>query len=218
MTAPPRDSRSRQTACQARPVQRRSRPSASAGLAWRQRACEVLAATVLHNLEELLTLRTALSRPPLARLLQLRGVDPQRVWHAFLLLNGVVSGVATGAVLLGNRHGRPEAAGVVAATMLVNVAVPHVPAALLVRGYTPGLVTAVTVVLPVTSRYLLQAHGDGLLPRRDLVRCLGTGLVLVVLGVPSGLGAADRLLARGTRLGPTSPRPSRSWVARRRRT
>jgi hypothetical protein len=38
-----------------------------------------------------------------------------------------------------------------AATMLLNVLVPHVPATLLFRGYTPGVVTAVLLNLPVMS-------------------------------------------------------------------
>ena len=77
--------------------------------------------------------------------------------------------------------------------MLVNVLVPHVPAAVRVRGYAPGLVTAVTLVLPATGRYLLQSHRQGLLSRRELRRCCQGGLGLVVVGVPVGLITADRL-------------------------
>lgn len=38
--------------------------------------------------------------------------------------------------------------------MLVNVVVPHVPAALFAGGYAPGVVTAVLVSLPVSLLYL----------------------------------------------------------------
>jgi hypothetical protein len=163
------------------------------GPAWAHQARQVLAVTLLHNAEELLTVRAALSRPPLAPLLDRWGVSPQRAWSAFRTLNWAVSVAATAAVTVGVRRGRPAVPGVVAATMLVNVLVPHVPAAVRARGYAPGLVTAVTLVLPATGRYLLQSHRQGLLSQRELRRCLQAGLGLVVLGVPVGLIAADRL-------------------------
>ena len=105
-----------------------------------------------------------------------------------------MSGAASVAVILGARHDRPALPGVVAATMLVNVAVPHVPAAVRAGGYAPGAVSADTLVLPVTGRYLVQSHRQGLLSGRELRRCLLAGLGLVVLGIPVGLVAADRLI------------------------
>jgi len=59
------------------------------------------------------------------------------------------------------RHGRESMwsylwfGGVVA--MLMNVLVPHVPATLLFRAYTPGVVTAVLINLPVMSYLTLRA-------------------------------------------------------------
>ena len=47
-----------------------------------------------------------------------------------------------------------------AAAMLINVFVPHVPATVILRGYTPGVVTAVLVSLPVMSILLFQAVRD----------------------------------------------------------
>ena len=41
--------------------------------------------------------------------------------------------------------------------MLVNVFVPHVPAAIAFREYTPGVVTAVLINLPVMSMLVVQA-------------------------------------------------------------
>ena len=165
----------------------------AAGPAWRRRAWQVLAVTVLHNLEELCTVRAALAQRPAATLLARWDVTPDRAWSAFRLLNWSVSGAATAAVVVGVRHGRPELPGITAATMLVNVAAPHIPAAVHARGYAPGVITAVTLVLPLTSNYLLQAHRQGVLTRPDLVRCLQAGLALVALGVPIGLISADRL-------------------------
>lgn len=152
--------------------------------------------TVLHNVEELFTVRTALAEPPLAPVLTGWGVTAGRAWSAFRALNWAVTAAATAAVVVGVRQRRPALPGITAAAMLVNVAVPHVPAAVRAGGYTPGVVTAVTLVLPVTSQYLLQSHRQGVLSRRQLSRCLQVGLALVVLGVPVGLVCADRLVRR----------------------
>lgn len=47
-----------------------------------------------------------------------------------------------------------------AAAMLLNVAVPHVPLAAWFAGYTPGLLTAVTLNLPCMSFLLVRALGE----------------------------------------------------------
>lgn len=44
-----------------------------------------------------------------------------------------------------------------AATMLINVFVPHLPATLLFRHYTPGVVTAVLINLPLNTLLLYKA-------------------------------------------------------------
>ena len=49
--------------------------------------------------------------------------------------------------------------GVLAVAMVVNVVVPHVPAAVLTGGYVPGVVSAVLVNLPVAASYLRRARG-----------------------------------------------------------
>jgi hypothetical protein len=46
------------------------------------------------------------------------------------------------------------------AAMLINVFVPHIPATLISRSYTPGVVTAVLINLPVMSILLLLAVRD----------------------------------------------------------
>ena len=164
------------------------------GPVWRRQAWQVVAVTVLHNLEELLTVRAALAQPPLADFLAGCGCSSDRAWSAFRLLNWAVSGAAAAAAVVGVRQRRPALPAITAATMLVNVVVPHVPAAVRAGGYAPGVVTAVTLVLPVTSRHLMQSYRQGLLSRRELGQCLQVGLALVVLGVPIGLVCADALV------------------------
>lgn len=46
-------------------------------------------------------------------------------------------------------------------TVLVNVLVPHVPAAIIFRGYAPGVVTAVAINLPLMSCLAIRAIRDG---------------------------------------------------------
>ncbi|MBL8236782.1 MAG: HXXEE domain-containing protein [Bryobacterales bacterium] len=69
-----------------------------------------------------------------------------------------------------------------AAAMLINVFVPHIPAALRFAAYTPGLLTAVFVNLPVMSLLLYLAWRDGFVHPR---RALAFGVA-----VPIGIAAA----------------------------
>ncbi len=182
---------------------------------WQRQALHVLAVTVVHDVEELLAVRAALARPPAAAVLARWGVAPDRAWSAFRLLNWSVSGAAAVSVGVGVRHHRPALPAVAAAALLANVVLPHVPAAVRARGYAPGVVTSVGLVLPVTSRFLLQVRREGLLTRAELARCLQAGLALVVLGLPVGLLAADRAVLaaaagrRSLRPGPADRPPPR---------
>ncbi len=45
-------------------------------------------------------------------------------------------------------------------TMLLNVLVPHIPAALYFRAYTPGVLTAIVILLPVMSLLLYRSVAD----------------------------------------------------------
>jgi hypothetical protein len=74
--------------------------------------------------------------------------------------------------------------GIVA--VLVNVFVPHVPATLLFRSYTPGVVTAVLINLPVMSYLASRAV------REQWVS--GGRAVAFGLGVPLALGGSILLL------------------------
>jgi hypothetical protein len=85
---------------------------------------------------------------------------PRSVW-AYLLFGGIVA-------------------------MLVNVFVPHVPATLLFRSYTPGVVTAVLANLPVMSYLALRAVREQWVSGGRAAAC--------GVGVPVGLGGAIFLL------------------------
>ena len=66
--------------------------------------------------------------------------------------------------------------------MLANVFVPHVPAAIVFRGYVPGVVTAVLINLPVMSILLLCLLREGWV-RGWRVAIFGIGVPLMLGGV-----------------------------------
>jgi ABC-type uncharacterized transport system permease subunit len=66
--------------------------------------------------------------------------------------------------------------------MLVNVVVPHIPAAVIFRGYAPGVVTAVLLNLPVLTLLSVRAIKDGYVTGRKAVA--------FAVGVPFGIVAA----------------------------
>lgn len=66
--------------------------------------------------------------------------------------------------------------------MLVNVAVPHVIATVIFRGYTPGVVTAVIVNLPVTTALLTRVFEERIIPTRTVAT--------LVFGIPPAIAVA----------------------------
>ncbi len=66
--------------------------------------------------------------------------------------------------------------------MLANVFVPHLPAAIVFRGYAPGVVTAVFINLPVMSLLAVRMVRDGWVHGWK-VTVFGVGVPLVLGGV-----------------------------------
>ena len=66
-------------------------------------------------------------------------------------------------------------------TMLVNVFVPHVPAAILFRGYAPGVVTAAFINLPLSSWLVLRAVRERWVVGWKAV-AFGAGIPIVIGG------------------------------------
>jgi len=65
--------------------------------------------------------------------------------------------------------------------MLANVFVPHVPAAIVFRGYAPGVVTAVLINLPVMSLLTIRMLREGWV-RGWKAAAFGIGVPLVLGG------------------------------------
>ena len=71
-----------------------------------------------------------------------------------------------------------------AVTLLLNVFIPHVPAAVALGGYSPGVITAVLVNLPFSICFLERSMHEGVVSRRGIVILMGIGLLILGLVIP----------------------------------
>ncbi|MEV5748078.1 HXXEE domain-containing protein [Actinoallomurus sp. NPDC052308] len=83
-----------------------------------------------------------------------------------------------------------------AGVMLLNVALPHVPAAVAARGYAPGLVTAVGLNLPIGLAVLRGAVREGAVTRRGLRRTVPVALGVLACA-PLAVAAARAATSAG---------------------
>ena len=123
-------------------------------------ATVLLSAFLLHNMEEALTFGAyRASTQTLIRELTFRNWSVPTVDSFFVAL-AVVSLAATlsmiWAILRPTRRSALIFVRGLAWIMLLNVALPHVPAAIFLGGYAPGLVTAVFVNLPIACLALIR--------------------------------------------------------------
>lgn len=117
----------------------------------------LLAAVCAHNGEEALTY--AHFRPRAEALMaKLGGHDVVLlVASTFYLMLAAVTLAAAIALASADRlplHRRALPGIVIAGILLANVVIPHVPAAILLGGYAPGVVTALLVNLPLAITLL----------------------------------------------------------------
>jgi hypothetical protein len=101
-----------------------------------------------------------------------------------------VTGAAFAVTYLSTRRGQQSLwsyllfGGIVA--MLANVFIPHIPASIIFRVYTPGVVTATLINLPLMSLLAVRALSEGWVSGRKAA--------LFAIAVPAGLGAAISIL------------------------
>lgn len=112
----------------------------------------LLAAVCAHNAEEALTY--AAIRPGVEALVAsvTGGAADLPAPSTFYLMLAVVTLAAVASLCLADRlppQRRALPRIVIAGILLANVAIPHVPAAILLGGYAPGVITAVLVNLPL---------------------------------------------------------------------
>ncbi|MEV0403412.1 HXXEE domain-containing protein [Actinoallomurus sp. NPDC050550] len=163
---------------------------------WKRWSWALAGAFALHNTEEALTMRRF---PSLAGWLDQAGRLDQGALNGLM---AAISGLGVVAVAVGTT-GRPAAwkpylpAGM-AGVMLLNVALPHVPAAVAARGYAPGLVTALGLNLPIGAAVLRSAVREGAISRRGLRRTMPVALGVLACA-PLAVAAARAVSVGGRR-------------------
>lgn len=118
-------------------------------------------AVLVHNTEEALTYASTRSEAtdlvqrvwPAA---QLPGAEAFQV--AALLLTAGVGALLAWAARTHRERPAGLAQEVVAAVLLANVFIPHLPAAILLGGYAPGVITALAFNLPLSVWILRKAR------------------------------------------------------------
>jgi len=133
-------------------------------------------AVTLHNLEEAIWLPSWADRHTVR--LPWR-VAAARFRLALLLLTLAAYLVTWCSVQFAGQHGWTYLFIAYTFVVFLNVWVPHVPASLLFRAYTPGVVTAVLLNLPVTGILLIAVFRKRLIP--------GGATAVLVFGFPLGI-------------------------------
>ena len=159
-------------------------------LSYRSLQWLVFLCLALHNLEEGLTMGAYLPRvretlrqstsPAMLELLP--GVEQ---FHVGLVWATLLPLALTVIATTGRQAAyKPYLVAAIAAVLLVNVFVPHVPAAVALGGYSPGLATAVLVNLPFSIYFLRRSVREGRIGRRGLAGIVVVALAVVLLGLP----------------------------------
>jgi hypothetical protein len=140
-------------------------------------------AFLAHNVEEGATVGTYLphSQSLLSRHFGMADAAARITPASFAWALVAVSAAAL--VLVGFGRRQPFLPVLLAAVMLVNVVVPHVPAAVALGGYAPGVVTAVLVILPYSIWFLLRSIREGQASWRGVVGALVAAPVLITVSI-----------------------------------
>jgi hypothetical protein len=149
----------------------------------------VFALLALHNLEEALTMRAYF--PRISELL--RANAPASLVSAMPTLAEFYAALAGATIfplilVMVATTGRPSKlkyylVALVQAQVLLNVFVPHVPAAFALGGYAPGLLTAVLVNLPFSIYFFRRSLSASRVTRKGLLVMLLVALPLLLLSI-----------------------------------
>ena len=144
-------------------------------------------AIVLHNLEEGLTADAYLLRGValVQQIPLLRGRVPlvslNQLYVALVIVTVVSVVILAWATTGANRPYKRYVVAMIAAALLWNVFLPHVPAAIAFGGYAPGVVTAVAINLPLTLYLFWRTRRENQLSAGRLAAAFMWGLVLLAL-------------------------------------
>jgi hypothetical protein len=154
--------------------------------AWRGFAWLVCLATLAHNTEELATMPSFYEQH-MGSVLSKVDIPVATAVNGFRIVNIAVSVLAIALTAIGTLRHKPWLPALVAMTMLLNVVLPHVPTAIAVRGYSPGVVTAVLLITPVCGGFLWYLRRHAMLTTKALWGLAAASLGLIVLVLPPSL-------------------------------
>jgi hypothetical protein len=142
----------------------------------------------IHNLEEALSMPAFLPARNLSIPDTLRSLLPPITYRQFLIALIIVSIIPYLIALFGRLDGE-NGKGVclllgVQVVMLINV-FAHAMMAVVMRGYTPGVITAFAVNLPFSVYLLRRAVKERWVPRRVMALLFPVGLIIHGLGLPA---------------------------------
>lgn len=142
----------------------------------------------VHNLEEAVYMPAVLTKRNSAIPPFLQGLLPPITYGQFLLALLIVTLFPYLIAWFANREREQTGAGMllllsVQAMMLVNV-FAHAGMALLVRGYAPGVVTAIAINLPFSIYLLRRAIRERWVSGRAMRLIVPIGLLLHGIGLP----------------------------------
>ena len=163
----------------------------------------VAAFALTHNLEEALTMP---AYAPVARQ-RLSGVAPSGLLAAtedlsWFYVALVVATVVPLLVVLVATAGQPKrgaawAVVFVQSLFLANVFVPHVPAAVVLGGYAPGVATAVGIQLPYGVYFVRRSVREGVISGTGAALAVGLAVPALVLGLGTMYLVVCRLVSSG---------------------
>lgn len=157
----------------------------------------LIPAIAAHNFEEWLTF--PLFRQDAGGTLQRLGLSlhspPWAVTQfALIMVTALPALVITYAALGRQSRSKDFLVCVIAGIFFANVFLPHIPSAIAARGYTPGVVTATLVNLPLCLMLWRSAVAEGVLSLR---RVMGAGVLGALALFPSIIAMmllADQIL------------------------
>jgi hypothetical protein len=158
-------------------------------LSYRSLQWLAFALLALHNLEEGLTMRRYL--PRIEELLRehapsfLSSSTPTPAQFYAALAGATLFPLLLVVIATTGRASKFKSylVALVQAQVFLNVFVPHVPAAFLLGGYAPGLVTAVLVNLPFSIYFFRRSLDESRLTHRGLAIMLPVALPLLLLSI-----------------------------------
>jgi hypothetical protein len=157
----------------------------------------LIPAVAAHNFEEWLTFPSF--RPGGGAALERLGLSLQAEPWAVTQLALVMVTAIPALIVIFAAFGRQSRTKdflvcVVAGIFFANVFLPHIPSAIAAQGYTPGLITATLINLPLCLALWRSAVAEGILSLRQVVGAGVLGAIALFPSIVAMMLLSDRLL------------------------